>query len=101
MRTPRRQVVAIPKQEGDSSRTVRKIGDSQVKWSIDLTREFNAAGVAAYPTVLLFRVLRQYSFIQRQKEESMAWTTPVLVEICIGLEINGYMPADGYVPPEF
>jgi len=29
----------------------------------------------------------------------MAWTTPVLVEICIGLEINGYMPADGYVPP--
>lgn len=58
MRTPRRQVVAIPKQEGDSSRTVRKIGDSQVKWSIDLTREFNAAGVAAYPTVLLFRALR-------------------------------------------
>jgi len=31
----------------------------------------------------------------------MAWTTPVLVEICIGLEINGYMPSDGYVPPEF
>ena len=31
----------------------------------------------------------------------MAWATPVLVEICIGLEINGYMPADGYVPPEF
>jgi coenzyme PQQ precursor peptide PqqA len=28
----------------------------------------------------------------------MAWTTPVLVEICIGLEINGYLPADGYVP---
>ena len=35
------------------------------------------------------------------KEDEMAWTTPVLVEICIGLEINGYMPADGYVPPEF
>ena len=31
----------------------------------------------------------------------MAWTTPVLVEICIGLEINGYMPADGDAPPEF
>ena len=40
-------------------------------------------------------------FCERQKEESMTWTTPVLVEICIGLEINGYMPADGYVPPEF
>ncbi|MGZ8403789.1 MAG: pyrroloquinoline quinone precursor peptide PqqA [Rhodoplanes sp.] len=21
----------------------------------------------------------------------MAWTTPVLIEICIGLEINGYL----------
>ena len=30
----------------------------------------------------------------------MTWTTPVLVEICIGLEINGYLPADGYVPLE-
>jgi len=33
--------------------------------------------------------------------KTMAWTTPVLIEICIGLEINGYLPADGYVPPEF
>jgi len=24
----------------------------------------------------------------------MAWTTPTLVEICLGLEINGYMPAE-------
>jgi len=24
----------------------------------------------------------------------MAWTTPVIVEICIGLEINGYLPAE-------
>jgi coenzyme PQQ precursor peptide PqqA len=27
-------------------------------------------------------------------EEDMAWTTPTLVEICIGLEINGYLPAE-------
>jgi coenzyme PQQ precursor peptide PqqA len=27
-------------------------------------------------------------------EEKMAWTTPTLVEICIGLEINGYLPAE-------
>ena len=40
-------------------------------------------------------------FHERHKEDVMAWTTPVLVEICIGLEINGYMPADGYEPPEF
>jgi len=24
----------------------------------------------------------------------MAWTTPILFEICIGLEINGYLPAE-------
>ncbi|MFL6832591.1 MAG: pyrroloquinoline quinone precursor peptide PqqA [Xanthobacteraceae bacterium] len=24
----------------------------------------------------------------------MAWTTPILVEICMGLEINGYLPAE-------
>jgi coenzyme PQQ precursor peptide PqqA len=28
------------------------------------------------------------------EEETMAWTTPTLVEICIGLEINGYLPAE-------
>jgi coenzyme PQQ precursor peptide PqqA len=28
------------------------------------------------------------------KERDMAWTTPTLVEICIGLEINGYLPAE-------
>ena len=32
---------------------------------------------------------------ERQQEEiAMAWTTPTLVEICIGLEINGYLPAE-------
>jgi len=24
----------------------------------------------------------------------MTWTTPSLVEICFGLEINGYLPAE-------
>jgi len=24
----------------------------------------------------------------------MAWITPTLVEICLGLEINGYLPAE-------
>jgi coenzyme PQQ precursor peptide PqqA len=28
------------------------------------------------------------------RERTMAWTTPTLVEICIGLEINGYLPAE-------
>jgi len=28
------------------------------------------------------------------EETVMAWTTPELVEICVGLEINGYLPAE-------
>ena len=27
-------------------------------------------------------------------EMIMAWTTPIIAEICIGLEINGYLPAE-------
>jgi coenzyme PQQ precursor peptide PqqA len=30
----------------------------------------------------------------RRKLARMTWTTPTLVEICIGLEINGYVPAE-------
>jgi coenzyme PQQ precursor peptide PqqA len=30
----------------------------------------------------------------RRRNAAMAWTTPTLVEICIGLEINGYLPAE-------
>jgi coenzyme PQQ precursor peptide PqqA len=29
-----------------------------------------------------------------EEDFQMAWTTPTLVEICIGLEINGYLPAE-------
>ena len=46
-------------------------------------------------------VFRLYYFKKVHREDTMSWTTPILIEICIGLEINGYLPADGYVPPEF
>jgi coenzyme PQQ precursor peptide PqqA len=29
-----------------------------------------------------------------KRNTTMAWTTPTLVEICVGLEINGYLPAE-------
>ena len=29
-----------------------------------------------------------------KEHDQMAWTTPTLVEICISLEINGYLPAE-------
>jgi coenzyme PQQ precursor peptide PqqA len=31
---------------------------------------------------------------KREERRPMAWTTPTLVEICVGLEINGYLPAE-------
>jgi coenzyme PQQ precursor peptide PqqA len=37
---------------------------------------------------------RQQVTEHRTEETIMAWTTPTLVEICIGLEINGYLPAE-------
>jgi coenzyme PQQ precursor peptide PqqA len=30
----------------------------------------------------------------KQGRCAMGWTTPTLIEICVGLEINGYLPAE-------
>jgi coenzyme PQQ precursor peptide PqqA len=32
--------------------------------------------------------------IEEPEESLMIWTTPILEEICVGLEINGYLPAE-------
>ena len=37
---------------------------------------------------------RRLSGFDSAEETIMAWTIPTLVEICIGLEINGYLPAE-------
>jgi coenzyme PQQ precursor peptide PqqA len=36
----------------------------------------------------------RYWRLNKLGKNTMAWTTPTLVEICIGLEINGYLPAE-------
>jgi coenzyme PQQ precursor peptide PqqA len=52
----------------------------------------NAAPLAAlFPRAKLGR---KPPVNKRSKGNAMAWTTPTLVEICIGLEINGYLPAE-------
>jgi coenzyme PQQ precursor peptide PqqA len=38
--------------------------------------------------------LRDNDGRERKRRNAMAWTTPTLVEVCIGLEINGYLPAE-------
>jgi coenzyme PQQ precursor peptide PqqA len=35
-----------------------------------------------------------FTMVEFVWEDAMAWTTPVLIEVCIGLEINGYLPAE-------
>jgi coenzyme PQQ precursor peptide PqqA len=37
--------------------------------------------------------IRLLAYMERRESE-LYWTTPTLVEICIGLEINGYLPAE-------
>jgi hypothetical protein len=44
--------------------------------------------------VFLFIVTRPRRQHHRTSECAMPWTSPILVEICIGLEINGYLPAE-------
>jgi coenzyme PQQ precursor peptide PqqA len=29
-----------------------------------------------------------------KEKNAMSWTTPRLIEVCVGLEINGYLPAE-------
>jgi coenzyme PQQ precursor peptide PqqA len=40
------------------------------------------------------RSLRKLWAVAQREGCEMTWTTPTLVEICIGLEINGYLPAE-------
>jgi coenzyme PQQ precursor peptide PqqA len=37
---------------------------------------------------------RRFTGRSTRRSDAMTWTTPTLVEICIGLEINGYLPAE-------
>jgi len=30
----------------------------------------------------------------QEEDVIMAWKNPTLIEICVGLEINGYLPAE-------
>jgi len=43
---------------------------------------------------LLHKILWRVPRTKDEKKTTIAWTTPTLVEICIGLEINGYLPAE-------
>ena len=43
---------------------------------------------------MLHKILWRVPMTKDEKKTTIAWTTPTLVEICIGLEINGYLPAE-------
>jgi coenzyme PQQ precursor peptide PqqA len=44
--------------------------------------------------ILHKQVYGERSMNKNEGETTMAWATPTLVEISIGLEINGYLPAE-------
>jgi len=48
------------------------------------------------PDLLLSNEPRAFALgsVRQVRGNTMAWTTPTLVEICVGLEINGYLPAE-------
>jgi|GEM_PF-4966740 coenzyme PQQ precursor peptide PqqA len=50
-------------------------------------------GAGATGREYLYRAYVDHGIAQLM-EETMAWNTPTLIEICIGLEINGYLPAE-------
>jgi hypothetical protein len=49
----------------------------------------------AFPSVYVpgSVAVRRYDS-RKTEDKAMTWTTPVLVEICIGLEISGYLPVE-------
>jgi coenzyme PQQ precursor peptide PqqA len=51
-----------------------------------------ASSLLRHDAAFSFRSLVRPNLVPQ--ETAMLWTTPVLVEICIGLEINGYLPAE-------
>jgi len=50
--------------------------------------------IAPLAGIVLIAVGAWLLLAHKEKETTMSWTTPTLVEICIGLEINGYLPAE-------
>jgi coenzyme PQQ precursor peptide PqqA len=50
--------------------------------------------VAGLTSRLSLQLVPNVAIKSGKRSATMAWTTPTLVEICIGLEINGYLPAE-------
>ena len=61
-----------------------------------LTQQIGHSRLRELPGTLVFTIIVMLALncITRTGRMMMAWTTPTLVEICIGLEINGYLPAE-------
>jgi len=62
-----------------------------------MSRFCRVAAMACYPLAALWAYAslgHEPPVKSGRKGNAMAWTTPTLVEICIGLEINGYLPAE-------
>jgi len=52
--------------------------------------------VARLPKTANFGVIDFDGLMRRRNQ--MAWTTPTVIEVCCGMEITRYLPADGGEP---
>jgi len=63
------------------------------QWA-DQSRGDNSLKLCLRSDILRLYYSNGFKALKFNKEDAMAWTTPVMVEICIGLEINGYLPPE-------
>jgi coenzyme PQQ precursor peptide PqqA len=65
-------------------------------WStgLDMGPVFLFQAPVARPACMRLKGGLNFCLNQLDQGKHMAWTTPILVEICLGLEINGYLPAE-------
>ena len=68
----------------------RSVSKSPKPWA----REHGELESRSRPVLRSGRDVFMLPALVKRREKRMYWTTPTLVEICIGLEINGYLPAE-------
>src|SRR5262249_19189173 len=91
-----RSVVSCSPLEGDCRPPRRRTAPDPQGSGFSLAMGESPASSAHAPRALAYS-LRALYFVPVRKSygrRPMAWTIPTLVEICVGLEINGYLPAE-------
>jgi hypothetical protein len=75
--------------------TAAAMGKAERAYYRKIISDTSEIPTSSYCVAILFRCLGEALRLATKLEEmTWLWMTPTLVEICIGLEINGYLPAE-------